>query len=104
MKSAVIKTGGKQYRVKVGDKLKIEKLPESARDGEKVTFDEVLLVADEKAQIGTPTVAGAKVEAKVVTDGRHDKVTVIKFKNKIRYRKVYGHRQPFTQVEITSIK
>ena len=103
-KIAVIKTGGKQYKVAEGDKLKIEKLPAEA--GKSIKFDEVLLVIDSKdskIQIGTPLVSEAKVEAKVLEQGRAKKVKVVKYKNKTRYTRVYGHRQPFTQVEITKI-
>ena len=98
MNFAVIKTGGKQYKVAVGDKLEIEKL--DAEAGAELVFDEVLLV-DEK--IGTPLVNGASVKARVLEQGRADKVIVFKFKNKTRYKKKKGHRQPFTKVEITSI-
>ena len=103
-KIAVIKTGGKQYKVKEGDKVKIEKLPAEA--GKSVKFDEILLVADSKdgeSQIGVPTVKGAKVEAKVLEQGRGKKVKVVKYKNKTRYTRVYGHRQPYTEVEISKI-
>jgi large subunit ribosomal protein L21 len=100
---AVIKTGGKQYRVQPGDKLKIEKL--EVKPGEKIMFDQVLLHVDGEAmKLGTPTVAGALVEATVLQQGRHDKVIVFKFKSKTRRRKKNGHRQPFTEVEITGIK
>jgi large subunit ribosomal protein L21 len=98
---AVIKTGGKQYKVSEGDTLSIEKLDH--KDGE-VTFEEVLLVAkDDKVSIGTPTVSGAKVSAKVLADGKGKKKLVFRFKSKVRYKKKKGHRQPFTQVEITKI-
>src|SRR3989344_1592303 len=98
MSFAVIKTGGKQYKVAVGDKLEIEKL--DAEAGSEVVFDEVLMTEN---QIGTPVVSGAKVMAKVLVQGRADKVIVFKFKNKTRYKKKKGHRQPFTKVEILSI-
>lgn len=101
---AVIKTGGKQYTVKEGDTLRVEKL--EAEEGKNITFEEVLLVGKEdgaSTQVGTPLVSGAKVEAKVVKHGRDSKVDVRKFKAKSRYYKRYGHRQPFTEVEITSI-
>lgn len=103
---AVIKTGGKQYTVQEGDKLKIEKI-EGLKDGDTYAFEEVLLVgkpdgADVK--VGEPTVSGAKVEAKVLeAQGRAKKVDVRKFKAKSRYYKRYGHRQPYTEVEITKI-
>jgi len=102
---AVIKTGGKQYKVKKGDKIKVEKLDE--KEGKSIKLKDVLLIADEKGKdvkIGTPNVSGATVEAKVLEHGKAKKVRVIKYKRKIRYRKEYGHRQPFTQLEITSIK
>jgi large subunit ribosomal protein L21 len=99
---AVIKTGGKQYIVKPGDKIKIEKLEK--QEGDSVVFSEVLLVSDdEKTEIGTPTVK-AEVEAKVLKQGKADKVIVFKYKSKKRYSRRIGHRQPYTEVEITSIK
>ncbi|MDO8183764.1 MAG: 50S ribosomal protein L21 [bacterium] len=101
---AIIKTGGKQYQVSEGTVLKVEKLAEEARQKGKVVFDEVLLTDDGKETVlGQPIVKGAKVEAEVVTDGRADKIRVVHFKNKIRYHKVYGHRQPFTQIKVTKI-
>lgn len=101
---AVIKTGGKQYHVKAGDKLRIEKI-ETPKDGQ-VIFDQVLLVSDEadkEVKVGTPLVAGAKVEATVTEQGRADKITVVKYKAKVRYRRKLGHRQPFTAVQIDKI-
>mgnify|MGYP001619644611 FL=1 len=99
---AVIKTGGKQYLVSSGSKLKIEKL--EVREGEAVIFDSVLLIADgEEVALGTPLVEGAQVHAQVVTQGRHPKLIVFKYHPKTRYRKMRGHRQPFTEVEVTSI-
>ncbi len=99
-KIAVIKTGGKQYKVAEGQILKIEKLEKAA--GDKVKF-ETLLTADDKAvAIGAPSL-GEKVTAEVVKEGKADKVMVVKFKNKVRYRRNVGHRQPFTEVKITSI-
>ena len=100
---AVIKTGGKQYRVEEGDTLKIEKL--EVGTGESVDFDEVLLVADgDKITVGQPLVSGAKVTAEVVEQGRHDKVRIIKFRRRKHHRKQQGHRQWFTEVKITGIK
>ncbi|MFA4941265.1 MAG: 50S ribosomal protein L21 [Patescibacteria group bacterium] len=101
-KIAVIKTGGKQYKVKQGQILKIEKLEEEV--GKKVKFETLLTAtADAKElNIGKPTL-GEKVEGKVTEQGRADKVSVVKYKNKTRYKKNVGHRQPFTKVEITSI-
>lgn len=99
---AVIATGGKQYKVAEGDKLRIEKLTIDA--GEAVEFDKVLLVADgDKVNIGTPYLDGGKVSAKVNTHGRGKKIEVIKFKRRKQYRKQMGHRQDFTEVEITGI-
>lgn len=97
---AVIETGGKQYLVKTGDALKIEKL--LAKEGEKVVFDKVLLTAKDDGsdvKIGTPFL-DMTVEAVVELQGRAKKIRVEKFKRKIRYHKVYGHRQPFTKVKI----
>jgi large subunit ribosomal protein L21 len=103
MAFAVIKTGGKQYRVTPGEKLKIEKL--EAKAGDTVTFDQVLMTVDgETMKLGTPTVAGASVTAKVLEQGRAPKVIVFKYKSKTRRRKKNTHRQPFTEVEITTIK
>ena len=100
---AVIKTGGKQYRVEEGDTLKIEKL--EVGTGENVDFDEVLLVADgDKVTVGQPLISGAKVTAEVVEQGRHDKVRIIKFRRRKHHRKQQGHRQWFTAVKITGIK
>lgn len=100
---AVIQTGGKQYTVKEGMKLKIEKL--DLEEGKTTAFA-ALLVADEEGQdvkVGTPEVAGAKVTAKVLEQGREKKVPVIKYKRKVRYRRNVGHRQPFTLIEIQKI-
>lgn len=102
MSFAVIKTGGKQYIVTPGQKLKIEKL--DAKEGGKISFDEVLLAADgDKVVIGTPKVSGAKVEAEIVKQGREKKKIVFKYHSKARYRKKKGHRQPFTEIEIRKI-
>ena len=103
---AVIQTGGKQYKIKEGDTLRVEKLGDDVAEGKTVKFDHVLLVAEEDGKnmkLGTPTVSGASVEAKVLKNGRAKKVVVKKFKAKVRYAKTYGHRQPFTEVEITKI-
>ena len=100
---AVIKTGGKQYLVVPGQKLKIEKI--DANEGENFVFEEVLLVSDgENLQIGTPLVKGARVEAKILEQGRAKKIIVFKYHNKTRYRKKKGHRQHFTEVEIKKIE
>lgn len=99
---AVVKTGGKQYLVSPGQKLRVEKL--DAEEGAKVVFDEVLLLGDDKKlDMGTPLVKGAKVEAKVLKQGRDKKIIVFKYHAKTRYRKKKGHRQPFTEVEILKI-
>jgi len=99
---AVIKTGGKQYLVKPGDKLKVEKIDQ--KEGETVVFSDVLLVEkDEKVENGTPTLK-TKVEAKIVKHGKGDKVIIFKYKPKKRYKRKIGHRQPFTEIEITEIK
>ncbi len=100
---AIIKTGGKQYKVSPGDKLKIEKVDK--KEGEEIIFDQVLLVEKgNKVQVGTPLVKDAKVSAKVLSQGKADKIIVFKFKSKTRYRKKAGHRQPFSEVEILKIE
>lgn len=97
---AIIQTGGKQYRVALGTKVKVEKL--EAKEGDKVTFP-TLFVGDEKAvQIGTPELK-VTVEAKVIAHGKHDEVKGIRHKAKKREMTRYGHRQPYTEVEITKI-
>lgn len=99
---AIIATGGKQYRVEAGDTLKVEKMPKT--DGKTVTFSDVLLVGDEaKVTVGSPLVKGASVTGEVVRDGRAKKVMVRKFKSKVRYRRLHGHRQAFTEVKINAI-
>ena len=99
---AVIQTGGKQYRVQQGDVIFVEKIDSQA--DEAVTFDEVLLVNDgDQTKIGAPTVAGAKVEGKVLGQVKGQKIVVYKYKAKKNERKKQGHRQPYTKVEITAI-
>ncbi len=99
---AIIKTGGKQYMVKVGDVLMVEKL--DVESGAAVVFEEVLAVGnDGELQLGNPVVSGAKVEATVVQNGKTKKVIVFKYKPKKDYRKKQGHRQPFTKVKIEKI-
>ena len=99
---AVIKTGGKQYRVASGEKLKIEQLV--ADVGAEIVIDQVLMVADgEKVALGTPLVAGASVKAKVVSHGRGDKVHIFKMRRRKHYRKSQGHRQNYTEIEILGI-
>jgi len=105
MEFAVIKTGGKQYKVAVGDLVRIEKITGEYKEGDKLTFDQVLLVDNGKdTTIGTPTIKGAQVKATISEIGRAQKVTVIHYKQKSRYFKKNGHRQPFFQVKIDSIK
>ena len=99
---AVIKTGGKQYRVAEGATLKVERL--NAAEGDAVEFDQVLLVGEgEKVTIGTPLVEGGKVMATVESQGKAKKVEVVKFNRRKNYRRTKGHRQQFTQVRITEI-
>ncbi len=99
---AVIETGGKQYRVAQGDVIRIEKL--AVTEGDSVTFDRVLMVGDgADAKIGAPLVEGGKVVADVEAHGRGDKVTIIKFRRRQKYRRKQGHRQDYTQVRITEI-
>ena len=100
---AIVKTGGKQYKVAEGDTLFIEKL--NAEAGEAVTFDKVLAVVDgDKATFGTPVVEGAKVEANVVKNGKGKKVMIFKYNPKKGYRRRQGHRQPYTKVTIGKIE
>ena len=99
---AVIKTGGKQYRVAKGDKISVEKLPGNV--GDAISFDEVLLLGGESLKLGKPLVSGAKVEAKILEHGRGEKVIIFKFRRRKNYRRKTGHRQPFSTVQITDIK
>ena len=102
MNIAIIKTGGKQYIVSEGQKLKIEKL--NRKEGDEFDFDQVLLFANgESAKIGHPLIDGLKVKAKVLKQGKGDKKIVFRYKNKTRYKKKKGHRQPYTEVEILKI-
>ncbi|MEC9466333.1 MAG: 50S ribosomal protein L21 [Myxococcota bacterium] len=99
---AVIRTGGKQHRVVAGERLKVEKLTGDV--GAELQFTDVLLVgADDDVKIGRPLVEGASVSAKIVTQGRGPKIKVFKRKRRQGFHKMIGHRQPFTEVEITSI-
>jgi large subunit ribosomal protein L21 len=101
---AVFRTGGKQYRVEKGDKLRVEKLPGGV--GEPITFDQVLLVSgegSEQPKVGRPTLGGAKVEATILGQGLGRKVIVFKFRRRKNYRRKRGHRQAFTALEITNI-
>jgi large subunit ribosomal protein L21 len=99
---AVVKTGGKQYRVVAGEKIKVEQIP--ADVGAEITLDQVLMVGEgESVKIGTPIVAGAKVTAKVLAHGRHDKVKIFKMRRRKHYQKHQGHRQNYTELEIAQI-
>ena len=100
MTFAVIKTGGKQYKVAEGDTLTIEKLN---HDGGEVVFEQVLLMANEEVKVGRPLVSGAKVEARILEEGKGKKKIVFKYKSKTRQHKKKGHRQPYTKVQITKI-
>ncbi len=99
---AVVKTGGKQYRVAAGEKIKVEQIP--ADVGAEITLDQVLMVGEgESVKIGTPLVAGAKVTAKVIAHGRHAKVNIFKMRRRKHYQKHQGHRQNYTELEIAGI-
>ena len=100
---AIIESCGKQYKVAEGDVVFFEKL--DVEEGKKVTFDNVVLVSDDKkVEVGAPYVKGVKVEGKVVSHGKGEKILVYKYKAKKNYRRTQGHRQPYTKVEITKIK
>ena len=99
---AVIKTGGKQYRVVTGEKLKVEQMP--ADVGTEITLDQVLLVGEgESVTIGSPMVAGAQVKATVLAQGRHPKIRIFKMRRRKHYQKHQGHRQNFTEIRIDGI-
>jgi large subunit ribosomal protein L21 len=99
---AVVKTGGKQYRVVAGEKIKVEQIP--ADVGAEITLDQVLMVGEgESVKIGAPLVAGAKVTAKVIAHGRHAKVNIFKMRRRKHYQKHQGHRQNYTELEIAGI-
>ena len=99
---AVIKTGGKQYRVREGDTLRVEKL--AAEAGAKVQFDQILMMGEgDKVTVGTPYISGSQVSATVISQGRGEKIKVVKFKRRKNYLRRNGHRQAFTEVEITNI-
>jgi large subunit ribosomal protein L21 len=99
---AVIKTGGKQYRVSTGEKLKVESLP--AEVGAEITLDHVLMVADgDNVRMGTPTLSGASVKATVVGHGRGEKLKIFKMRRRKHYRKTQGHRQNYTEIQISGI-
>jgi large subunit ribosomal protein L21 len=100
---AVIQTGGKQYRVKSGEQVKVELLPEQV--GAAVSFDKVLMLGEgEASRVGTPFVAGAKVKATVISQGRGEKVRIFKLRRRKHYQKSQGHRQSYTEVRIDDIK
>lgn len=98
---AIIKTGGKQYKVSEGDVIKVEKI--EAQSGDKIEFDQVLMVAGDDVKVGSPVVEGAKVQAEVLDQKKDKKVVIFKFKAKKNYRKKKGHRQPYTLVKIEKI-
>ena len=99
---AVIKTGGKQYRIKVGETLKVEQL--EVESGSELIIDQVLMVADgDKISLGTPLVNGATVSATVLGQGRHDKIRIFKMRRRKHYQKHQGHRQNYTEIQITGI-
>ena len=98
---AIIKTGGKQYKVSEGDVVKVEKI--EAEAGDKIEFDQVLLVAGDDVKVGSPVVEGAKVSAEVLDQKKDKKIVIFKFKAKKNYRKKKGHRQPYTLVKIEKI-
>jgi large subunit ribosomal protein L21 len=99
---AVIKTGGKQYRVVAGEKLKIEQIP--ADVGAEINLDQILMVGEgESVKIGTPLLSGASVKATVLAQGRHKKVTIFKMRRRKHYQKHQGHRQNFTEIRIDGI-
>ncbi len=105
MEYAVFTTGGKQYRVKTGDTIKIEKLMGEHKEGSTLTFDEVLMTENGNSiTLGKPYIKGAKVTATLTKIGRAQKVTVIKYQPKSRYFKKNGHRQPFFEIKIASVK
>ena len=100
---AIIKTGGKQYKIAEGDEVIIEKL--EVAEGDKVTFEEVLTIVDgENVKVGQPVVEGAKVTGSVVKNGKGPKIRIFKYKHKTNYRRRQGHRQPFTKVKIEKIE
>ena len=99
---AVIKSGGKQYKVEMGDKLKVEKI--DAEAGKDIDIDDVLMLVDgENVTVGTPLIQGAKVSAKVESHGRGPKIKIIKFRRRKHHRKQMGHRQAYTELSITKI-
>jgi large subunit ribosomal protein L21 len=102
MASAIIRTGGQQYRVAEGETLRVEKLP--GEPGSVIEFSEVLMIGGDSPKIGKPLVSGAKVTGEVVAQGRGDKLVIFKFKRRKKYRRKNGHRQAYTAVRITGIQ
>ena len=103
MKIAVVKTGGKQYKVSPNDIIKVEKL--AGKEGDGVELDQILLTADEEAKkvdVGTPILEGKKIKATILEQGKAKKVNVVKYKPKVRYKKKTGHRQEYTKLQIQS--
>jgi len=99
---AVIKTGGKQYRVKEGDVLKVEQL--SCDIGQIINIEDILMITnDDKTTLGTPFIAGASVKAEILAQGRHKKIKIIKFRRRKHHMKTMGHRQNYTEIKITAI-
>jgi len=98
---AVIKTGGKQYRVSEGDRLRVEKI--EGATGDTVELSEVLMLGGERVAVGSPLVAGAKVSAEIIGQGLGKKIIVFKMRRRKRYRRKNGHRQPFTELRVTGI-
>ena len=99
---AVIKTGGKQYRVSQGDKLRVESL--DVAEGASVNLDQVMMVGEgDKVTVGEPVITGASVTAKVISNGRGKKIDIVKFRRRKHYRRQMGHRQNYTELEITGI-
>lgn len=101
MSYAVIKTGGKQYRVSEGDRIRVEKLPGDV--GAEISFDEVLMVGGDKVAVGKPLVSGASVKAKILAQDRAKKIIIMKYRRRKNYRRKAGHRQPFTELLITGV-
>jgi large subunit ribosomal protein L21 len=99
---AVIKTGGKQYRVAEGQKLRVERLP--GNPGDSLSFDQVLLLGGDAPKVGRPLVQGATVSAQIVAHDRAKKIIVFKLRRRKNYRRKQGHRQPYTELQITGIK
>lgn len=101
MNTAVIRTGGKQYRVAQGDVVRVEKL--SGSPGDKIKFDEVLFLGGDSPKFGSPLVSGASVSGEIVTQDRGEKIVIFKFRSRKKYRRKNGHRQSFTAVKITEV-